>query len=102
MTCSTLSPIVANRGSDIEFTFNWKNSDDTNADLSGWAIAAMDVSAGIVSLLTPTITTAATGLITVRIEWDDSLVVKKRYQFRLQITSGINSESTNLIRVVYQ
>lgn len=94
--------IVANRGSDIEFTFNWTTTAGENANLTGWAIGVMDVSAVIANFLTATITTAASGLITVRITWDDAFEVETEYYFRIQITSGADSESTNLIGVTYQ
>jgi hypothetical protein len=98
----TQTQILANRGSDVEFTFNWKTTSNTNADLTGWSIAAMDVSTAISSYLTTTITTANVGLITTRLVWDDAFETGVSYTFRLQVTSGANSEATNLIEVVYQ
>jgi hypothetical protein len=62
----------------------------------------MDVSTEIASFLTTTITTANVGLITTEIVWDDTFEVGTSYTFRLQVTSGANSEATNLIEVVYQ
>ena len=96
------SKILANRGSDVIFSFNWKDSAGANVDLTGWSITTMDVSAAISTLLTVTITTPATGLISGRIEWDDSLKADMVYLFRIKLTLGAEDRSTNLIEVVYQ
>ncbi len=96
------SQILANRGSDVVFSFNWVDEDDVNVDLAGWSIDAMDVSAAIVSLLTVEITTPATGLISGRIEWSDALEAGVSYVFRIQLTFGSEDRSTSLIEVVYQ
>ena len=102
MTQIQLTPINANRGSDVNFSFNWKDEDGVNQSLVGWTISTMDVSTEISSLLTATITTAATGLVSVRIEWNNALLAGVPYVFRLVVISGAEDVSTNLFQVLYQ
>jgi hypothetical protein len=96
------SKLLANRGSDIDFSFTWVDADGDPVDLTGWSISTMDVSSAIASLLTSEITTPSVGLISGRIEWDDALQANVPYLFRIQLTSGIEDRATNLIEVVYQ
>jgi hypothetical protein len=104
MSCLTRStPIPANRGSGVEFSFNWKNPDGTNANLTGWTVDFRDESAALTSLLAVEITTAATGLITCTIDWDEALAVGVEYVFRVWLTHATAlPESTNLFVVSYE
>lgn len=91
----------ANRGSVFDFAFTWPDSAGP-ADLSGWEIAAMDVSPTIANLLTVAITDAPNGEVEGKIAWDDAIEANKTYTFRLQITkAGEDPDSTNLIEVTY-
>ncbi len=84
-----------NRGSDLEFTLNWPDGAGGNADLTGYTVDLFDVSANAVSFLTATLTTAATGLITVNFQWDDSIENGKTIYFRVRIVLGTLDQTTN-------
>jgi hypothetical protein len=94
--------IRANRGSDVDFQIAWKYDDGDAADLVGWDLALMDVSPELVSHLSATISDPANGIITGKIDWDDSLVTRKNYFFRIQLSfDGDDESSTQLIQVRY-
>ncbi len=100
---SCVEPLVINRHSGAVVSFNWKNADETNANLTGWTLAVVDKSTAINSLVSAVITTESTGLITITITWDDALVANQEYYFRIKLTkSGELPKSSNLITVVYQ
>jgi hypothetical protein len=62
----------------------------------------MDVTTGLEDYLTLEITDEANGVITGRIEWNDSLLAGTNYRFRVQVTLGTEDDATNLIEVTYQ
>lgn len=90
---------IINRGSDLNFSFNWKDSAGANVNLTGYTISLRDVSASISPYLSVVITTPATGLITGRLEWNDTITSGRSHSFRIKITSGANDYTTNLIWV---
>jgi hypothetical protein len=94
--------IVANRGSDVPFGLTWPDSSGDPADLFGWTVRLMDVSAALEGRVTVAISDAANGRVTGRIEWNDSLAANTPYQFRIQISLGSEDQSTQVIGVVYQ
>jgi len=62
----------------------------------------LDVTPELADYLTVTIADAATGRVTGRIEWDDSLEAGVNYRFRIQVSLSVQDDSTNLIEVTYQ
>jgi len=88
---------ILNRGSDLNFSFNWKDSAGANVNLTGYTVSLRDVSASILPYLTVELTTAASGLITGRLEWNDTLASGRNHYFRVKITSGANDYTTNLL-----
>jgi hypothetical protein len=97
-----ITRLQPNRGSDVDFSLVWKDSDNDPADLFGYTVQALDVTPELAAYLTVTITDAANGVITGRIEWDTSLLAGVNYQFRVQVTLGTDDDATNLIEVTYQ
>ena len=97
-----ITRIQPNRGSDVDFSLVWKDSDNDPADLFGYTVQALDVTPELAAYLTVTITDEANGVITGRIEWDTSLLAGVKYQFRVQVTLGTDDDATNLIEVTYQ
>lgn len=91
-----------NRGTDLNFSFNWPDGAGGNADLTGFTVAAFDVNPRLAPYLTITLTDPLEGLITGRVEWNDSLPANGSADFRIRITQGSNDTSTNLLKVVYQ
>lgn len=104
MSCQLRATTInANWGSGVSFTFNWKNPDGSNANLAGWTAGIIQASTALTTLVSATITTAATGLITCTIDWDTDLVANTEYTFKIQLTHATEQpESTNTITVVYQ
>ena len=97
-----ITRLQPNRGSDVDFTLVWKDSDNDPADLSGYTVQVLDVTPELADYLTVTIADAATGRVTGRIEWDDSLEAGVNYRFRIQVSLSVQDDSTNLIEVTYQ
>lgn len=90
---------IINRGSDLVFQFNWKDSLGANVNLTGYTIFLRDVSESIEDYLTVEITTAASGLISGRVEWNDGISSGRIHHFRIGIRQGSNDFTTNLIWV---
>jgi hypothetical protein len=102
MSRPTITRLQPNRGSDVDFTLVWKDSDNLPADLFGYTVQVLDVTPELAPYLTVTITDPANGGITGRIEWDASLLAGVNYRFRVQVTLGTEDDATNLIEVTYQ
>jgi hypothetical protein len=101
-TAIDVERIPVNRGTDFVLSWNWKDINGDNANLTGYTIQTMDVTPAIADDLSAEITTPATGLITARIEWNDAFEAGVSYYFRVQISSGGNDTGSNLFRVVYR
>lgn len=84
-----------NRGSDLDFTFHWPNPDGSNADLTGYSVTPYDESSVLTGLITLTITDPATGLITGRVEWSDSIPDGRSCRFRVRVSIGQNQKTTS-------
>jgi hypothetical protein len=97
-----ITRLQPNRGSDVDFSLVWKDSDNDPADLFGYTVQVLDVTPELAPYLTVSITDPANGVITGRIEWDASLPAGVQYQFRVQVTLGTEDDATNLIEVMYQ
>jgi hypothetical protein len=97
-----ITRLQPNRGSDVDFTIVWKDSANEPADLHDYTVAAMDVTTGLEDYLTLEITDEANGVITGRIEWNDSLLAGINYRFRVQVSIDEDQDATNLIEVTYQ
>jgi hypothetical protein len=97
-----ITRLQPNRGSDVDFSLVWKDSDNDPADLHDYTVQALDVTPELAPYLTVTITDPANGVITGRIEWDASLLAGVNYRFRVQVTLGTEDDATNLIEVTYQ
>jgi len=97
-----ITRLQPNRGSDVDFSLVWKDSDNLPADLFGYTVQLLDVTPELAPYLTVAITDPANGGITGRIEWDASLVAGVNYRFRIQVTLGTEDQSTPLIEVTYQ
>jgi hypothetical protein len=98
----TITRLQPNRGSDVDFSLVWKDSDNLPADLFGYTVQLLDVTPELADYLTVAITDEANGGITGRIEWDASLLAGVNYRFRVQVTLGAEDDATNLIEVTYQ
>jgi hypothetical protein len=97
-----ITRLQPNRGSDVDFSLVWKDSDNLPADLFGYTAQVLDVTPELAPYLTVAITDPANGGITGRIEWDASLLAGVNYRFRVQVTLGTEDDATNLIEVTYQ
>jgi hypothetical protein len=97
-----ITRLQPNRGSDVNFSLVWKDSDNDPADLFGYTVQLLDVTPELADYLTVAITDEANGVITGRIEWDASLLAGVNYRFRVQVTLGTEDDATNLIEVTYQ
>jgi hypothetical protein len=99
---SSESTFMLNKGTDLDFSFNWPDGEEGNADLTGYTVTASDVDPRLLPYLTLTLTDPSTGLITGRVEWSDELPMNGAAQFRVKISQGANDTTTNLLRVMYQ
>ncbi len=92
---------IVNRGSDLTFSFNWPNGAGGNADLTGFTVAAFEAHPALAPHLALTLANPATGLITGRVEWSDSLPMGRIASFRVRITQGQNDTTTSPLWVQY-
>ena len=100
MSCN--STFEVNRGSDFTFSINWPDGAGGNADLTGYTVGLIDVAAALAPYITATLTDAATGQITTRVEWSDTFRTGQTMRFRLQVAQDGNENSTNLLGVVFK
>jgi hypothetical protein len=95
-----------NPGSDLEFTFNWPtfapDGSIVNADLTGWSAVAYRVNPIIAAHLTVTLADASSGLIRVRLEWNETFPGQQFLEFQVQIFLGESHQTVGEIRVVYK
>lgn len=100
-----MSQIVINKGSDLNFQLDWKNSDGTPFNLTGYTITAYDKLPKTLSI-TLTVTSAVNGAISGRIEWMDSYIPSKAgvftMTFRIKISNGTDDITTPQITVYVQ
>lgn len=104
MSATQTVRINANRGSDIDFWFIWRDTSGDPVDLFDYTVSKMETTAAINSYVTLTISDPANGRIDGRIEWNDLLQSGVSYYIRIQVTDGDDTEdqATNLIEVTYQ
>ena len=95
------STFPVNKGSDLEFSFNWPDGSGGNANLTGYTAEAFGVNSLLFANTTVTLTTPATGLITVHIEWSDLINTQSPLGFRVKISLGTVDKTTNELFVVY-
>ncbi len=88
-----------NRGSDLIFTGDIKDSLGAAIDLTGFALSAFEPSAEIAPHLTLTITNAAAGQYSGRIEWDDDFPDGMQMQFKVRWAIGETSTTSPTIWV---
>lgn len=88
--------IKLNKGSDFLATIIWGDESGSAVDLSGYTIAVYDADDYIASNMSATITDAASGEITLSMQWsDDMRIGKDQHCFRLRLTQGTYDVSTN-------
>jgi hypothetical protein len=100
-----MSQIVINKGSDLNFELQWKNSDSTPFDLTGYTVTAYDLSIRTMAI-TLTVTSAVNGTISGRLEWNDVYVGTKKgiftMIFRIKISNGTDDITTPPITIYVQ
>lgn len=94
-----MATFTANRGSDITGTIVWPDVSGP-FNLTGWTISGFEVSSLLEPLLTLTVTNAAAGEITYRIEWA-SFVPGTVFTFQVMRTQGINQATLPAMTVTY-
>jgi hypothetical protein len=99
---SNKSVFELNLGSDLTQKWHWDNGEGGNADLTGYSIEVFKPDAAIEPYITATITDAATGEITLRVEYADTFRVGQKMKFRLRISMGSEQQSTNELGVIYK
>lgn len=90
----------ANRGSDIDFSFVWPNTEGGPLDLTGFQILTMDVSPTIAPYLTVSSPDPGNGVIRVQLQWDMSFT-RRFYNLRIWLKDGDDDVTTNLVRIIY-
>lgn len=99
----TLRPVLTlNRGSDLDFTVIWPDGPGDAApplNLTGFTVDAFDPHPALVGQLTLTITDAAAGQITGRIEWADDMPPGAIMAFSIRIAQGADATATPPITV---
>lgn len=96
-----MSEYVINKGSDLEMRMIW--TDDAGpVNLTGYAVAIYDAHPKIAPHVTAEITDAAGGVVSVRMDWDESMPVGGIMHFRVKLRSGTNDVTTPMQRVRIQ
>lgn len=88
---------IVNKGTDLEISFNWKNEDGSNANLTGWTLFTRDVSDSIADLLSVEFSDITEGLILVKVEWANATREGRVHHFRVGIQNGAKDLTTNLM-----
>lgn len=90
--------LTLNRGSDLDFKVIWPDGEG-RANLAGYSVDGYDVHKRLAENLVLSITDAAQGEITGRINWRDDMPVGREMHFRVRITIGEHTQTTPLIWV---
>ena len=102
MSLSEKNTFEVNRGSDLDFSFNWPNGLGGNLNLTGYTVDAYEAHPALQGLLSLRLTTPEQGLITGLIDWNENLPSEQQMSFRIRITNAGRSLTTNLLKVVYK
>ena len=92
--------VELNRGSDWVFGSTLTDEFGVPINLTGYTISAFEPSPELAPHLTLSITNAAAGVWSGRVEWNAAFPNGKRMQFRIMFTLGINNETTPQIWIV--
>ena len=95
------STFNVNTGSDLSFQITWPDGAGAAADLTGYTLNIIDAHSALTGLVTATSADLATGIVSVRVEWDDASPVKTLLHFRVQVSLGTEQQSTNRLKVYY-
>jgi hypothetical protein len=89
---------VLNWGSDLRTQFNWPDGAGGNANLTDCTVSLIDVHASLASALTAALTTPATGLISLALDWVDTIPRGRVANFRVRVTTagGIDTTTNHL------
>lgn len=102
MSLTDKSTFEVNKGSDLEFQFNWPNGTGGNFNLTGYVVDGYGVDPVLVPLLAITVPTPADGLIRCVIQWDEAIPLYRPLGFRIRISEGNRNITTNELKVVYK
>jgi hypothetical protein len=99
MTTNNVALIEMLRGGDARFSLVYPSDTLTPLDLTGWTVSAFEPHVKLVGNLFLTIEPGTGGVITGKIEWDNTYRLGKDMTFRVQITKGQDNLSTPLFVV---
>lgn len=102
MSLNDKSTFEVNKGSDLEFQFNWPNGSGGNFNLTGYTVDGYGVDPELVSRITITSPTPTDGLIRCVIQWDENIPLHRPLGFRIRITQGTRNITTNEMKVIYK
>lgn len=95
--------IRPNAGSDVrEMPFDFETPEGHEAPIDGWEFSIVDASPELTGLVTVVPFDVWRGMLRVSIEWSDTLVVKRVYQFRIRLRSGTHDVTLPAIGVSYR
>lgn len=91
-----MAELEINRGSDLAFTMEWNQPGGTTPyDLTGATVAAFEPHPRIDGHITLTVTDAAQGAVSGRVEWQDDMPTGRIMHFRVRASIGGNDTSTD-------
>lgn len=94
-----MNKLIATIGSDLDFSCVWKDDQGTPMDLTGYSLEVYKPSYNLIGCITLNYINQAKGSISGRIEWDEKF--KSEMSFRIRITQGQNSMTTQEILLEY-
>ena len=102
MSIDKKNVFLVNRGSDLEFRFNWPDGTGGNLNLTDYVIDGYEVDPDLKPHLTLEIESATGGLIRGLVNWDESMPSYREMGFRIRITKGELNTTTNILKVSYR
>ena len=94
-----------NKGSDLSLVCTLLDETGTAQDITGYTVAIYDEPDWATPFLSAAVTSAATGVVTVTMTWDDAAFDnsdRKRLEFRLKWTVGGVNETSEILTVEWR
>jgi hypothetical protein len=90
-----------NRGTDIKRDFEYVDADGLPIDMAGFTFSVFEASSEIAGLISISETDLAGGVVSIRVEWANTLSSGIKHEFRIIATLGEDDIGSELVEVLY-